>query len=385
MDFGVGFLSNNVMVPILDFFYGIVPSYGLAIIFLTLVVRLALFPLNAGSIRNMRKMRVVQPIMQKKLQEAQERYANDPEKLRETQSELYKEFGNPLGGCLPLLVQMPLLFALFATLRGSPFADVTFDLNLQILAPEVATEILAAPFATDAKNIYLNDHDHRPISLTSPVGQRLAVGQAVPLQLQATTGRSWSELVTELATDPSALALRWQVSKGEEHVRLTEGGILTALEPGEVTVQAVVPGLASHSGFLFIQELGHVGAFDPDGTLHWDVIGLVVVFGLSTYASQTLSQGNATAAKSDDPKAAAQNSVTKITPVLFSGMFLFFPLPTGVLMYIVVSNLAQMGQTFILSREPLAPEIQKLVDEEQRRASKNSGDKKGRDSVPFER
>ena len=56
MDFGVGFLSNNVMLPILDFFYGIVSSYGLAIIFLTLVIRFALYPLNAGSIRNMRKM-----------------------------------------------------------------------------------------------------------------------------------------------------------------------------------------------------------------------------------------------------------------------------------------------------------------------------------------
>ena len=66
MDFGIGFLSNNVMLPILDFFYGIVPSYGLAIIALTLVIRFALYPLNAGSIRNMRKMKVANPIMQKR-------------------------------------------------------------------------------------------------------------------------------------------------------------------------------------------------------------------------------------------------------------------------------------------------------------------------------
>ncbi len=57
MDFGIGFISNNIMLPILDFFYGIVPSYGLAIIALTLVVRFAVFPLSAGQIRNMRKMR----------------------------------------------------------------------------------------------------------------------------------------------------------------------------------------------------------------------------------------------------------------------------------------------------------------------------------------
>jgi YidC/Oxa1 family membrane protein insertase len=69
MDFGVGFLSNNVMLPILDFFYGIVPSYGLAIVALTLVVRFAVYPLSAGQIRNMRRMKIANPVMQKRQQE----------------------------------------------------------------------------------------------------------------------------------------------------------------------------------------------------------------------------------------------------------------------------------------------------------------------------
>ncbi|MFM7546224.1 MAG: YidC/Oxa1 family membrane protein insertase, partial [Synechococcales cyanobacterium] len=80
MDFGISFLSNTIMLPILDFFYGIVPSYGLAIVALTLVIRFALYPLSAGSIRNMRRMKVVQPIMQKRQQEIRERYQNDPQK-----------------------------------------------------------------------------------------------------------------------------------------------------------------------------------------------------------------------------------------------------------------------------------------------------------------
>lgn len=99
MDFGVGFLSNNVMLPILDFFYGIVPSYGLAIIFLTLVIRFALYPLNVGSIRNMRRMKVISPVMQRRMRELQEKYRDDPQKLREAQAKLYSELGaNPLGG-----------------------------------------------------------------------------------------------------------------------------------------------------------------------------------------------------------------------------------------------------------------------------------------------
>ena len=93
MDFGIGFLSNNVMLPILDFFYGIVPSYGLAIVALTLVIRFALYPLSAGSIRNMRRMRVAQPAMQKRVKEIQARYKDDPTKQQEEMSKVYKEFG----------------------------------------------------------------------------------------------------------------------------------------------------------------------------------------------------------------------------------------------------------------------------------------------------
>ncbi|NES88882.1 YidC/Oxa1 family membrane protein insertase, partial [Okeania sp. SIO2B9] len=83
MDFGIGFLSNNIMLPILDFFYGIVPSYGLAIVALTLVIRASLYPLNAGSIRNMRKMKVTQPLMKKRQEEIQKRYKDDPQKQQE--------------------------------------------------------------------------------------------------------------------------------------------------------------------------------------------------------------------------------------------------------------------------------------------------------------
>ena len=385
MDFGIGFLSNNVMLPILDFFYGILPSYGLAIIFLTLVIRFALFPLNAGSIKNMRKMKVVQPLMQKKMKEAQEKYADDPVKLREAQSELYQEFGNPLGGCFPLLLQMPVLFALFATLKGSPFADVPFDLNLQILPSEVAAEVVPEPTSTKPKNIFFNDSVHRQVVLTAPIGQKIAVGDTTQLQLQGASGRSFADLVSTYHTEGDiALVPDWQVTKGQERVQLLPDGRLIALEPGDVTVQVKVPGVAANTGFLFIQELGRIGARAEDGTINWDIVALVLVFGVSTYISQSISGGGAGAS---DPN---QNSVNKITPVLFSGMFLFFPLPAGVLIYIVVSNLFQTVQTYVLSREPLPENLQKLVDEEQqvrereeRQASKvNDG---GRESLPFER
>ena len=389
MDFGVGFLSNNVMLPILDFFYGIVPSYGLAIIFLTLVIRFALYPLNAGSIRNMRKMKVAQPLMQKRMKDAQEKFADDPMKMREAQSDIYKEFGNPLGGCFPLLLQMPILFALFATLKGSPFADVPFDLNLKILPAEAMAEVEVAPTSTSAKNIFFNNSLHRQVVLTSPLGPKIAQGDSVKLALQGMQGRPFQDMRAEFAVSGEPeLHPSWTVTKGADRVRLKADGSLTALEAGEVTVQAKIPGIAADTGFLFIEKLGRIGAFGEDGAIHWDIIGMVIVFGLSTYVSQSINSSGSSA-KSDD----SQQSINKITPVLFSGMFLFFPLPAGVLIYIVISNVFQTIQTYFLSLEPLPDNIQKLVEEErvvqERQEPKTDRSRKsqdgGRESLPFER
>ena len=143
--------------------------------------------------------------------------------------------------------------------------------------------------------------------------------------------------------------------------------------------------LYGNTGFLFIEKLGRVGAFGDDGAVHWDIIGMVIVFGLSTYISQSINSAGSPAKQDDN-----QQSINKITPVLFSGMFLFFPLPAGVLIYIVVSNIFQTAQTYFLSREPLPENIQKLVEQERkvqeiedRKSSKTKGG--DRESLPFER
>ena len=387
MDFGVGFLSNNVMLPILDFFYGVAHSYGLAIILLTLVIRAALFPLNAGSIRNMRKMKVVQPLMQKKMKEAQDKYADDPVKLREAQAELYQEFGNPLGGCLPLVFQMPVFIALFATLKGSPFADVPFDINLQIVPTEVAAEVQPAPISTAPKNIFLNEDTHQQVVLTSPLGSQLGVGSRTELQLQSAAGLPFADLADRYASPDADIALtpEWVVTKGEERVEVTEDGTVIALQPGDVTIEAKIPGLAANSGFLFIKELGRVGVRGDAGEIHWDILGMVLFFGVSTYLSQAI-QGMGSGSQNPN-----QESVNKITPFIFSGMFLFIPLPAGVLIYMVISNVFQTVQTFFLSQEPLPENLQKLVDmerveqeREERKASKVKGNA-SRSSLPFER
>jgi YidC/Oxa1 family membrane protein insertase len=353
MDFGVGFLSNNVMLPFLDFFYSKVPSYGLAIIALTLAVRLAVFPLSAGSIRNARRMKAVNPLMQEKQKEIRERYASDPAKQQEELAGLFKEFGNPLAGCLPLVFQMPVLFALFATLRGSPFADVNYSIPVQVLPREQMALVQPQAYASNASNIYLSDGIHAKIAAVMPGGTKLGVGDKTHLDLQNLEGTPFSQLVAE--NPESNLTPTWTVTKGSEFVQIDAAGNLTALLPGEAAIQGSIPGLAASKGFLFIKALGNVGVTDADGIVNWDVIGLILTFGFSLYISQQLSgQGAA-----PNPQ---QDSVNRITPVIFTGMFFFFPLPAGVLMYMVIANIFQTCQTYLLMREPLPENIQAMLD-----------------------
>jgi len=374
MDFGISFLSNNLMLPILDFFYGIVPSYGLAIVALTLVIRFALYPLNAGSLRNMRRMKVAQPLMKERVDQIQKLYKENPAKQQEEMSKVYKEFGNPLAGCFPLVLQMPVLFALFATLRGSPFSDINYSVNVQVLPKEQIENVQPQAFATPPQNIYVTGTIHAPLVGVIPGGDKLAVGDTTKIDFQTPEGKPLKALAAENKSEID-FEPRWKVIKGEEIVKVDEQGNITALAPGEATVQGTVPGLATNKGFLFIEALGRVGAIDSDGTIHWDILVMILGFGISLYINQTLS-GQAQG-PNDNPQ---QATVNKLTPVIFSGMFLFFPLPAGVLMYMLIANIFQTVQAFILSREPLPENLQKIVDEAEAKTKKDQG----LDAMPFE-
>lgn len=375
MDFGIGFLSNNVMLPILDYFYGIVPSYGFAIIALTLVIRFAVYPLSAKSIRSMRRTKITQPLMQKRVKAIQERYKNEPAKQQEEMSAVYKEFGNPLAGCLPILLQMPILFALFATLRGSPFSNINYTANVQVLPAEKLEQVQPQSLEVKTQNVYFDSGVHYPVTLSLPSGNKVGVGDNISFALQTKEGKSYDGLAAEYPDND--LKPRFEITKGQEFIQLNDDGSVTALQPGDATVQITIPGIAAEKGFLFIEALGRIGVNGEDG-IHWDILGMVLFFGVSLYINQTISGGSQKKAKTGDQKEDAQQAVNKITPLIFSGMFLFFPLPAGVLMYMTIANAFQTVQTFILTKEPLPENLQKLVDEQEK-------SEQGRESLPFER
>jgi YidC/Oxa1 family membrane protein insertase len=351
----IGYISDNLLLPILDFFYGLVPSYGLAIIALTVVIRLALFPLSAGSIRNARRMRIAQPVMQKRQAEIKSKYASNPQKQQEELGKLMQEFGSPLAGCLPLLVQMPILFALFATLRGSPFADVPYTINLKVLPADQIAAVEPKAFNSPSHSIFVTETNHVPVIASLEGGTKLGVGDTAAINLHTKDGDSFAT-VLQGVDHGEAFTPTWSVTKGEGVVSVDANGAIQALSPGDATVEGKIPGLAARSGFLFIKALGQVG-FMTDGQINWDIAILVAGFGASLFVSQILSGMGM-------PANPQQSTANKITPVMITGMFLFFPLPAGVLLYMVVANIFQALQTFLLSREALPENLQQILDQQ---------------------
>ena len=113
----IGFIAKPLGM-FLGWLYGILGSYGLAIVVFTVIVKLILYPLYAKQISSTAAMSTVQP----KMQEIQKKYANDKEMMNQKMADLYREEGiNPMGGCLPMLIQMPIIFGLFALLRNPLF------------------------------------------------------------------------------------------------------------------------------------------------------------------------------------------------------------------------------------------------------------------------
>jgi len=115
-DYGMLTVIAKPIFWVMTQLHSMLGNWGWTIVALTILIKLAFFPLSAAGYRSMAKMRVVTP----KMQAIRERYKSDPAKMQQATMELYKtEKINPLGGCLPILVQMPVFFALYWVLQAS--------------------------------------------------------------------------------------------------------------------------------------------------------------------------------------------------------------------------------------------------------------------------
>ena len=118
--FGLKFIvrpiAEYVLLPLFNFLHSFIPNYGFVIIVFSLIIKIVLYPLTKQSMQSMKKMQLLQP----KITEIKEKFKDDPQKMNKETMKLYSTYGiNPAGGCLPLLLQMPIFVALWGLVPGS--------------------------------------------------------------------------------------------------------------------------------------------------------------------------------------------------------------------------------------------------------------------------
>lgn len=134
VDYGILWFIAELLFSVLSFLHGILGNWGWAIVILTLLIKLVFYPLSAAGYRSMAKMRAVQP----RLLQLRERYADDKPRMNQAMMEMYKqEKINPLGGCFPILIQIPVFISLYwmilesVEIRQAPFIFWIHDLSIK--------------------------------------------------------------------------------------------------------------------------------------------------------------------------------------------------------------------------------------------------------------
>lgn len=195
---------SGIMTVFMDYCYEFTqtlgyPSYGIAIILLTIIIKLVLAPLTAKQIRSMEGMQTLQP----RIKELQKKYKGNQKKMQEEMSKLYKEMDvNPLSGCLPLIIQMPFLIAIFYALREYPY-DTAYEsfLWLPSLGQADPTYILPVLSAVSTYFIQKQMSGTQVATSEAQAKQQKIMGILMPLFI------GWISL-----TFPSGLVIYWVVS-----------------------------------------------------------------------------------------------------------------------------------------------------------------------------
>ena len=144
MDFGFWSWISVPLLSTMNFLYNFVHNYGVAIILMVLIIRGIFWPLQAKANRSMKQMQVLAP----KLKELQEKYKDQPQKIQIEMMQMYRAYGvNPVGGCLPMLVQIPVFFGFYAMLQSAiELRDAPFLWINDLSQPDTVAHIFGFPF-----------------------------------------------------------------------------------------------------------------------------------------------------------------------------------------------------------------------------------------------
>ncbi len=278
--------------------YELVQNYGLAIILFTIFVKLLLLPLQIKSQKAMNKQRKIQPI----IAELQKKYANDQQRLSQEMMKVYKENNISMsGGCLPLLIQMPILFGLYRVIQRPLTYIKGLDFETEAIL-NTASEIFEgakAAFGNTLGNL-----------ANSPLEQIVKHSQ---INLS-----TWAEKLGTFGEE-------WIVNFN-----------FLGLNLAEIPSTSIAPILS--------------GNFSDMGRVLLILIPALAVLTtwLSTKQTQSLSGQTQTQSNEDNPAASMSKSMNLMMPIMTG--FFTFTLPSGIGIYWIISSVMQMAQQFILNK-----------------------------------
>ena len=319
----------------------IVGGYGIGIILLTIIVRAAMWPLGVSQQRSMRTMQLLQP----KMKAIQERYKSDPQKMQQKMMEFYKEHKfNPMAGCFPLLIQMPIFILLYSTLMSPQFIQMAGDSHFLFINRLDATLKTSAGVSHDGvlgvskydtfmtgktAKVYLKDVEEPLLNVKIEKPQR-----AVEVQ---------GELIPGSDID-------FKISLDNLNLKFSQLDQIDKAEIDVMNVQTKETELIN-----FVRKDGILTATVPTKEVktafHYDVLLLIVLFALTMVFSQKAMMSMTKNANQDPAQAAMQKSMNTFMPIMLTFTFVIIPIPAGVLLYLIASNCFQVVQTVIINKQ----------------------------------
>ena len=335
----------TVMGAVLAWFYNLVPSYGMAIILLTVAVRLVLFPLTTKQARSMQAMQKLQPEMKR----LQAKYKNDRQKLNEEMMKFYKEHNvNPLAGCLPLVLQMPLFIVLYRLIHDLTKVVIVGAIvvggvpSTEALAGAQVTHVQFHGVGRTAAKIVGDKVTHATLTGDVEVNGRV-VGKLAGAKVDdgIVHGPSKSDPVTVADTTGKKI--------GTIEGLTVDGGRLVAkpkhIPKGSKLTLALQrhPGHMQSWGIDLAKRPGDAGKAGVGGA--WPYYLLVIAVVASGYYQQRQMTART--------PASAQNQQAQMMGRIFPAFFglISLSIPAGVVVYFIASNLWQIGQQAWIFRE----------------------------------
>lgn len=314
-------------------------SFGMAIIIFTILMRLCMWPINVSQQRSMKNMQSLSPRMKM----IQEKYKNNPQLMQQKMMEFYKEHNfNPTAGCLPMLVQIPIFIMLYSALMSPQFIQMAGNTNFLFINRLDATIKSNAGVSSDGafsitKNVQFQAGKSAKVYLDNEVIDNVKIEK--PQKAVVVQGDVEIDKPVELKISLDSLNLKFSQLDKVQKAELSVMNILTK-ETENITF--------TRRGDILFASVPTIPAQDK---IHYDVIFLVALFGLTIWLSQKVMMATTQSKNQDKTQAAIQKSMGTIMPIMIIFTFVFIPIPAGALLYLVTSNIFQIIQTVIINKQ----------------------------------